>query len=254
MKLVKIPTSLGLLKGKGTELAPDKIEEQLKDIWSNEIGVNNKFEIKELKLTLDLEKDNEIIENSYEDNSIFIGGDHSISFSLVKSFLKKHSNSGLIIFDAHPDVFQEFEFPTHQDWLNFLIEKNLIKPENIMLVGIRAYHPKETIYLKNKGVRFITMKNLFNNIENSCDSIMEFARNFNAFYLSIDIDVIDPAFAPGTSYIEPAGLTSRELIYFMQRLKLLKNLKAADIVEVNPTLDINNMTSKLAAKLIIELQ
>lgn len=254
MKLIKIPTSLGLLKGKGTELAPDKIEEQLKDIWSDETGANKQFEIKELKLTNDLDKDNEIIEGSYEDNAIFIGGDHSISFPLVKAFMEENPKSGLIIFDAHPDVYQEFDFPSHQDWLNFLIDRGHLKPESVMLVGIRSYHPKELAYLKQKGIKFITMKNLYNNIENACDSIMEFARKFKSFYLSIDIDIVDPAFAPGTSYVEPAGLTSRELIYCVQRLKLLKNLKSVDITEVNPNLDINNMTSKLAARLIMELQ
>jgi len=82
---------------------------------------------------------------------------------------------------------------------------------------------------------------------------METARGWGAFYLSIDIDVIDPAFAPGTGFREPGGLTSREMIYFIQRLKRLKNLKMTDITEVNPSKDSADLTVKLAAKLVKEL-
>ena len=73
---------------------------------------------------------------------------------------------------------------------------------------------------------------------------METARQWPALYISIDIDAVDPAFAPGTGYIEPAGLTSRELIYLVQRFKLLKNLKMVDLVEINPEKDFTTKTPK----------
>ena len=82
---------------------------------------------------------------------------------------------------------------------------------------------------------------------------MSVAKNFEAMYISIDIDSVDPAFAPGTGYIEPAGLTSRELLYFLSRLLLLKNFRMADLVEVNPDKDFKNLTVKLAAKIIAEI-
>ena len=85
------------------------------------------------------------------------------------------------------------------------------------------------------------------------DAIMSAAKNFSHLYISIDIDAVDPAFAPGTGYPEPAGLTSRQLFYMLHRLKNLKNINIIDIVEVNPKKDINNMTSKLAAKILVEL-
>ena len=86
-----------------------------------------------------------------------------------------------------------------------------------------------------------------------CDTIMAAAKNFDALYLSIDLDAVDAAFAPGLTYPEVGGLTSRELLYFLHRLKKLKNLKAADIVELNPDKDSNNITALLAAKLVVEL-
>ena len=78
-------------------------------------------------------------------------------------------------------------------------------------------------------------------------------RNFSDSYISVDIDVLDPAFAPGTGYLEPGGLSTRELLYLLQRIKLLKNIRKYDLVEVNPDKDINLMTCKTAAKIIKEL-
>lgn len=98
------------------------------------------------------------------------------------------------------------------------------------------------------------MKELAENIESSCDKIMEEIRKFDSVYVSIDIDAIDPAFAPGTGYIEPGGFTSRQFLYFIQRLKLLNNIKAFDLVEINPEKDLKGITVKLSAKIIGELQ
>mgnify|MGYP003974528921 FL=1 len=80
--------------------------------------------------------------------------------------------------------------------------------------------------------------------------IMERLRN-KSLHISIDIDVLDPAFAPGVSYPEPAGLTTRQLLYYLQRIRRL-NPTSIDLVEVNPEKDINNITSKTAAKIIAE--
>ncbi len=246
MQIIKIPSSIGISK-KGSELAPDEIDKQLESIYSNEEEKYPSFEIKELKVNSF--KD---IEEVYQDNSIFIGGDHSISYALFKSFSREYNNNALIIFDAHPDVAESNKINNYS-WIKFLIDENYINPENIMIIGLRAAALQELNYLKSKKIKYIPMKNIFNNVEDICDVIMEFARKFDKIYLSLDIDVVDPAFAPGTNYLEPGGLTSRELIYFIQRLKILKNLTAVDIVEVNPENDVNNITSKLAAKLIFEI-
>ena len=81
---------------------------------------------------------------------------------------------------------------------------------------------------------------------------MEFA-NGKELYVSVDIDVIDPAFAPATGYPEPGGLSSREFIYLIQRINKMKNLRGIDIVEINPEKDENNLTIKLGAKILSEL-
>lgn len=167
--------------------------------------------------------------------------------------MQKNSNAGIIMFDAHPDCENNFAPPSHEDFIQTLIEEGSLKKENVILVGIRNMDKKEQIYIKDKRITFYTMKDLRENMEETCDMIMERARKFDALYISIDIDVVDPSQAPGTGYIEPAGMQARDLIYFIQRLKILKNLKRADIVEVNPQKDVNEMTVKLAAKIVGEL-
>ncbi|MEK6835506.1 MAG: arginase family protein [Nanoarchaeota archaeon] len=241
MKLVKIPYSQGTDVNKGCEKAPDEIIKQLNDIWSNENFQDSKYEIIDSNL------------EELKDGDIFIGGDHSISYYIFKKFLSNKSNPGIIIFDAHPDLYQHFNTPMHEDWLYFLIEEKLIKPENVILIGIRNPDVKEVGFIKDYKIKYFTTRQLFNNLQNHCDTIMELARNFSDLYISIDIDVLDPAFAPGTGYIEPAGLSTRELIYLLQRIKLLKNIRKYDLVEVNPDKDFNLITCKTAAKIIKEL-
>ncbi len=250
MKILKIPSSAGGLENPGTEKAPDEIEKQIRNIWLSEDYNKKIFTFDALEFNEE-NKEGFVKRLKESQADIFLGGDHSLTYYFFKAIANR--NTGLVIFDAHPDVYESFEFPTYEDWLFHLIKDSLVKPENIILVGLRNYHEKEIKFLKENKIKFFTMKQIYENIQDTCDLVMEISRQFDRLYLSIDIDVIDPAFAPGVGYPEPGGLTSRELIYFIQRLKLLKNLSKVDIVEVNPDKDINNITSRLAAKLIYEL-
>jgi agmatinase len=231
MKIVKYEKTDGREETKGCIKGASKVLKQLKDIWQSEDFKLLSYEIA-------------------EQGDLYLGGDHSISYEIFS----KNLCEGLIVFDAHPDTYLEFNTPTHLDWLRFLIDEDKIKCENIMILGLRSFHKKEIDYLREKKIKFVTMKQIFENgIKEVCEGVMEFANSFSSLYLSIDIDVVDPAFAPGVGHIEPGGLSSRELIYFVQRLKNLKNLRKVDIVEINVEKDINFMTSKLVAKLIYEL-
>ncbi len=141
--------------------------------------------------------------------------------------------------------------PTHEEWLRALVDSGF-PAENILLVGMRNLWRNEIIFLKEKRIRIISMEQLRNDLQDTCDIIMEFSKN-KELYLSIDIDVIDPAFASGTGYREPGGLTSRQFLYLIRRINKLKNLKAVDIVEINPEKDKEDMTVKLGAKILSEL-
>lgn len=262
MLIIKVPALNGLGKTKGCEKAPDMIVNALNDVWSSEQGkeINIKdFEIKEIKV------DNSNVKNSEESifneakklfkenkKTIFLGGDHSISYSLAKAFSLCFGNAGLVILDAHADCMQPMKEPNHEEWLKALIEQGFA-PENVFLVGSRNIYSKEQEFLKEKKVNLFSANEFVENLQEACEALMEKIKDFDALYLSIDIDVCDPAFAPGTGYREPGGFTSRQLVYIIQKLNLLKNLKAIDIVEVNPEKDLNNMTVKLAARLVAEL-
>lgn len=262
MKILKIPFSAGGLgKTKGTELAPDEILKHLKEFYLNESGTLPFFNTEEIKINQsNIEETNKAItlkvkENLINSKTILLGGDHSITYSAFKALSNsKENNPGLLIFDAHPDCMQDFNPPTHEDFVKVLVNQNLIKPENIILVGLRNWHKNEYEFLKKNRIKYFPMKNLTQeNLHDVTDSIMYSAKKFSSLYISIDIDVIDPAFAPGTGYPEPAGLTPRQFLYILHRIKNLKNIKIIDIVEVNPKKDTNNITSKLAAKILAEL-
>ncbi len=231
MRIVNVSKTDGRKETKGCSNASLEIIKQLKEVWLNENFKKLDYEI-------------------LGDGDLYLGGDHSNTYH---NFIKSGCDS-LLIFDAHPDVYQEFNEATHLDWLKFLIEENKVKKENVVLVGIRSFHKKEIDFLKENRIKFFDMKKIFElGVKEICDLVMENVNDFNKLYLSIDIDAVDPAFAPGVGFSEPGGLSSREMIYFIQRLKLLKNLKKVDIVEVNLEKDVNNQTVKLAAKIIWEL-
>jgi len=259
MKILKIPFSNGGLgKTKGTELAPDKITSYLKKDSLNENNTLPLFNIEQIEINQDnIEETNKTIFQKVKKNltnpkTILIGGDHSITYPSFKAF-SELANPGLIIFDAHPDCMHNFTPPTHEDFVKTLIKNNILNPENIILVGLRSWHKDEYTFLKENNIRFFTMKQLHQDFHHITETIMENARKFSNIYLSIDIDVVDPAFAPATGYPEPGGLTSRQLIDMLQKIKNLKTIKMIDIVEVNPTKDKYNITSKLAAKIITEV-
>ncbi len=263
MKLIKIPfNGASMNKRDGQELAPDAICSHFDEMYCNEVGVKTDPSIASIDI------DNNNVEESFQliekelteifgkatEKICLIGGDHSISYPAFRAFAKGKTSPGLIVFDAHPDCMHDFKPPTHEDWLRVLIEEQSIKPEHIILVGIRSCDKQEIDFLKTHNIRYFTMKQIAQEgIQQICDIIMENARLWSDLYLSVDIDAVDPGMAPGTGYCEPGGLASRELLYCIQRLRLLKNLSAVDIVEINPKRDINAMTSKLGAKLIREL-
>ena len=259
MKLVKIGFINGLGRTRGCEKAPNAIAKVLKDIWSKEQDTAKEFDIEEIKVdNSNIEKSvKKIIKESAEhfsekEKAIFVGGDHSVSFALANSFKFIYRNSGLVVLDAHADCMKPMKEPTHEEWLRGAIEKGF-DAKNVIVVGLRNVYPDESEFLKKNKINCYWMNELFSEFEKSCDLITEHARKFENLYVSIDIDAVDPAFAPGTGYTEPGGLTSRQFLHLINRLSLLKNVRAVDIVEVNPEKDLNSMTVLLAAKTITEL-
>jgi arginase family enzyme len=262
MQIIRVRLINGNGLTTGSEKAPPEILKELKEIGSSEKGKIidfPKLNLEEIHVNLEnLEEANYLIfresKEFFEKNfkTFFIGGDHSISHPVLKAFNKIEHNPLLIIFDAHADCLTSSKFPDNRNWLRKLVEDGF-NPKNIILISARNLSEDERIFLKEKEITCIGMDLLKEDLDGICDLIMERARKSSGFYISIDIDSVDPAFAPSANQIEPGGLSSRELIYFIKRFILLNNFKGADIVEINPDKDVNRMTIKLGAKILGEM-
>jgi len=258
MKIIKIPFSIG--EHSGAETAPDKILSLTNELFFSESGCLPLFEQDKVQVSKVFEetknniycKAKEVLKSTIK--PLFLGGDHSISVPIVKAFSECYpENPGIIIFDAHPDAKNDFMPEGQEDLLCALVNQKIIKKENIILVGTRNWDKKEIEFIQQNKIKCYPMKEIIlEGIHETSESIMSVAKNFKVLYLSIDIDVLDPAFAPGTGYLEPGGLSTRELLFFIHRIKRMYNLKAMDLVEINPEKDINDMTSKVGAKILVE--
>ncbi|AJF60930.1 TPA: arginase family protein [Candidatus Woesearchaeota archaeon] len=259
MKILKIPLSAGNLKQKkGLEKGPDAVAGEVKNFFLKESEVLPFLDVEDVKINnSNIEEANRQIAKAVSGldmPAILLGGDHSMTYSAFRAFSKKYSNPGLLVFDAHLDCENDFSPPTHEDYLRVLIGEGHLKKENAVVIGVRNMHTNELEFAKKSKLKIFSMPEIYQEGRHVvADSFMSVARKFDALYISVDVDVLDPAFAPGTGYTEPGGLTTRELIYFIQRLKNLKNIQMWDLVEVNPDKDINNITVMAAAKLVVEM-
>jgi arginase family enzyme len=274
MFIVKVPGINSKNGKRGCRDSGNAILKILKEeIHSNESGKEIIFENLDLEeIHLDdsnTDLSNKLIyENAFETfelkpKTVFLGGDHSISYGLTRAFFDYCENSDsakepcLIVFDSCPNLINTEndikKSPDNENWLRYLIkEKFPIK--NILLVGNRNFKPSELEFIKEHKIRTISLNQILLDIEDSCDILMEFSNN-KELYLSIDISVIDPVFAPAAgSRNESGGLTSREFLYLIQRIDKIKNLRAIDLVEINAEEDkkFNNITLKLGAKILSE--
>lgn len=174
---------------------------------------------------------------------VILGGEHSLTYGSYPSF---PNDTGYIVFDAHYDLRNSYADSelSHAAYLRRIIEKR--GSENIVHVGARAYVKEELAFLKEHNIKTITDKDIRDG--KGPKMIKETLAPFKKTYVSVDLDVLDPAFAPGVGTPEAVGITSRELfemIYAMNGTKIA----CLDIVELNPTYD-NGATSALAAKLM----
>ncbi len=171
-----------------------------------------------------------------------LGGDHSMTYPIMQAMAEKHPDIHIIQFDAHGDLYDELDGNKHSHACPFarIMENGLAK--NLTQIGIRTmtHHQKEQA--DRFGVDVIEMKNWSADINLSFDG---------PIYVTFDMDVLDPAFAPGVSHHEPGGFSTREVINMIQKLNA--NIVGCDVVEYNPDRDINGVTGMVAAKIVKEL-
>ena len=192
-----------------------------------------------------IEETNKTLENTEGD--FFVGGDHSITYSLFKSFTAKHKNPCLIIFDAHADCSDDFMPPTHEDFNKVLVNQGILKPENLFLIGTRKIYSHEKEFLERKKIRYSEIGNV-GLAEDLIKEIQKFVGD-KKMYLSIDIDVLDKSEAPGTGYVEEGE--GRRLDYLLKTLGGIKDLiRRGDLVEINPDKDIEGKTVEAGKKIL----
>lgn len=266
--LTTIPYDEGCSCGVGASLAPDKIRElsaylppltmdgilldkvKLYDFGNVEKCENYFSKLKEVAL------------NRFELNKfpIFIGGDHSVTIPLQEAFYdyckKENKTPAIIHLDAHPDIcyFYDGSKLSHACTNRRSIEYGY-KPEDITLIGIRGFEAEEVEYLSSHPELKVYNANKCYNygIDNIIKDLKNKYSDKYAIYLSYDIDINDPSFAPGTGTPEAFGPTSRMVLELILGLFKELNIKAFDIVEVSPPLDTNDITSWLALKNLYEV-
>ena len=187
------------------------------------------------KITSELRKKNKLI--------IVLGGEHLLTLGSYMSFPKQ---TGYVVFDAHYDLRDEYANTklSHAAYLRRIVEKR--GADNIIHVGARSFVKEELEFLTKNKINSISDKEI--RLGNAARLLKDAVSSFDELYVSIDLDVVDPAFAPGVGNPEAVGITSRELYDMIISLED-KKIIGTDVVELNPSFD-NGSTASLAAKMI----
>lgn len=175
---------------------------------------------------------------------IFLGGEHLISYPLIKACLEKYPQLVILHFDAHADLRSDYEGEkdSHATVMRRAVE--LLGPGRVFQFGIRSGIKEEFEYAKNNTRMYV------DEIYPALEKVIKEVAG-KPVYISIDIDVVDPAFAPGTGTPEPGGCSSREILSAVRDMAGL-DIVGMDIVEVSPPNDQTGRTAILAAKLVRE--
>jgi agmatinase len=192
---------------------------------------------------------------SLPNHPIILGGDHSISIPVLQAQREKHKDQhlGLLWIDAHPDLCDEFTGSklSHACTLRRALDFGY-DPNEICLVGLRSWEDQEIDLIENGGLNVYTAADVAERgMSRIAMSIYSKLSDCDAVHISLDIDCLDPAFAPGTGIPDAGGLTSRDVITLIKSMKGLP-LVGLDLVEVSPPIDPSEATIFAALKFIME--
>jgi agmatinase len=173
-----------------------------------------------------------------------LGGDHAVTFPLVRAHARRHAGLSILHLDAHPDLYHDFEGQPYSHASSFARILEAGFAARLVQVGIRTLNEAQRSQVRRFGVTQIAAPDFG-------DAAVDALRFDGPVYLSLDLDVLDPAFAPGVSHHEPGGLTVREVLRVVRRFS--GHLVGADVVELNPSRDPSGITAMVAAKLVKEI-
>lgn len=257
--ILGIPLDVNSSYLRGAAMAPAKIREAFgcdaSNQWSElgiDLGAANAFaDAGDLQLSNsgeNTEEDfakiqhavGELLEKS--NRPVLLGGDHSVTYPVLRAFAPRYPELTIIHFDAHPDLYDEFEGSrvSHACPFARIMEERLAK--RLIQIGIRTLNRHQREQAERFGVEIAQMAGL---------PAYDRVKIRGPVYISFDMDVLDPAFAPGISHREPGGMTVREAIAHLHAIA--GTIVGADIVEYNPVQDVSGMTATVAAKILKEI-
>jgi agmatinase len=233
IRLMETEGSANMFCEVGMEFVPGKDYLDMGDLVVTGLGPEALYSCIKQKIKEELHPDHKLI---------CFGGDHSISFPVIEAYAQHVPGLNVLLLDAHADLYENFDNNPYSHASPFarLMEKNIIN--SLTQVGIRTLNTHQREQASRFGVNIVEMKDF------GFDFVSELK---SPLYISLDLDVLDPAFAPGVSHHEPGGMTTRELLRIIQSIPF--SIAGADIVEYNPTRDLNNTTAMVAYKLFKEL-
>ncbi|HDA4298876.1 TPA: arginase [Staphylococcus aureus] len=230
---------------------------------SEQKGLRNYDEIIDVNQKLNKEVSASIENNRFP---LVLGGDHSIAVGSVSAISKHYNNLGVIWYDAHGDLNIPEESPSgniHGMPLRILtgegpkelleLNSNVIKPENIVLIGMRDLDKGERQFIKDHNIKTFTMSDIDKlGIKEVIENTIEYlkSRNVDGVHLSLDVDALDPLETPGTGTRVLGGLSYRESHFALELLHQSHLISSMDLVEVNPLIDSNNHTAEQAVSLV----
>ena len=184
---------------------------------------------------------------------IFMGGDHSITYPLVRLLFERGDVASVIVIDAHADFRDAYENNRYSNACVMRRIGELIGFENVVEIGIRSASEEEYQALQDHLAFYDAAILRENGVEKLVQELGTEAEAGKT-YLSIDMDVLDPGIAPGVEHPEPNGMALGELLTLIQGIAERQDIVASDVVEVNPDIDgVNGITSLHAARVIFEL-
>jgi arginase len=254
--LIGLPTDVNSSFERGPATAPAAIR---KALWSDRgnLACENGMEIGH-DFSLYDHGDLPLTENTFSDDllirkavaaslgasavPILLGGDHAVTLPVLHAIHARHGPVAILHFDAHPDLYDNFEGNPRSHASPFARIMEVGLAARLVQVGIRTLTRHCREQADRFGVEIIEMRHV------SPERVPQFDR---PTFVSLDLDGIDPAFAPGVSHPEPGGLSVRDVLAILDRVS--GPIVGADIVELNPRRDVNGVTAILAAKMVREI-
>ena len=251
--ILGIPTDLGARsQRKGRVESPKRIRELSEDWFiplRGKIDESNVFDMGDLGLSSnDIIKNIDTIKNSTKDifnknkTLISLGGDCSIKYGILSGLNEVKKNISVVYIDSHPDLVIS-KIPYYGSVMADCMKLRNIDFPRSVFVGIREIEEQELKLVKEKKIKYFTPLDIK---ESSIDAIFKKIKKIthgNTVYISLDIDSIDPAFAPAVGCIVPCGLSSTEILLLIEKLKTLKPI-GLDITEYVPKYNVNEITGK----------